>query len=112
LTDDVRNISSEQRSIIHLAAVFSCNFTNHMYVLAEEILKKNNMSFDILKPLLMETVAKIKDHDPNEIQTGPARRNDLPVIEKHLQMLAQFPEYAEIYKLITQSIVNKSQHNV
>ena len=111
LTDDVRNISSEQRSIIHLAAVFTCNFTNHMYVLAEEILKKNNIPFDILKPLLMETVMKIKDHDPVEIQTGPAQRNDLLVIEKHLQMLAQFPEYAEIYKLITQSIVNKSQHN-
>ena len=111
LTDDIRNISSEQRSIIHLAAVFTCNFTNHMYVLAEDILKKNNMPFDILKPLLMETMAKINDHDPLEIQTGPAQRNDLPVIEKHLQMLAQFPEYAEIYKLITQSIVNKSQHN-
>lgn len=83
----VTGSDSAQRQQIHLAAVFACNFTNHMYAIAHEILKKNNISFDVLKPLIMETALKTETLIPLKAQTGPAVRGDKNVISKHLALL-------------------------
>ncbi|MFA4850902.1 MAG: Rossmann-like and DUF2520 domain-containing protein [Bacteroidales bacterium] len=107
ITSDVRQIDSIQRKKIHLAAVFACNFANYMYHVAGEILKENNISFDILKPLIMETAAKVMDQSPVDVQTGPARRADLTVIEQHLKMLDE-KEYRELYEIISRQIIKKS----
>ena len=40
LSEKVYEASSEQRKSLHLAAVFICNFTNHMYALAADLLEK------------------------------------------------------------------------
>ncbi|HRH65413.1 MAG TPA: DUF2520 domain-containing protein [Bacteroidia bacterium] len=101
-------LNSDQRKILHLSAVFANNFSNHMFVIAEELLKKNNLSFDILRPLIQETATKIRNHPPSAMQTGPARRGDSETIEKHLNLLLQYPEYASIYSLITKSIEKHS----
>ncbi len=107
LSEDVRLINSNERKVIHLAAVFACNFTNYMYLIAEDILKEQSISFDILKPLILKTAKNIVDSKPENTQTGPAKRNDQKLIEKHLTLLKDNPEYKEIYTIISKSILNK-----
>ena len=96
--------SSEQRKQLHIAAVFVNNFTNHLAYLAKQHVEKHELSWENLLPLLAETFAKINIENPKEIQTGPARRNDLNVIEKHLSELSGNEK--EIYKAITNSILH------
>lgn len=104
-SEKVYKINSEQRKAIHLAAVFVNNFTNHMYVLGEEICKENEVPFDILKPLIAETANKINFLSPKNAQTGPAMRNDQSTIDKHLALLRD-KIHKEIYRIITKSIQN------
>ena len=96
--------SSEKRKQLHVAAVFVNNFTNHLAYLAQEHVKKHELSWENLLPLLAETFSKLNTESPKDIQTGPARRNDLNVIEKHLSTLSGNEK--EIYKAITNSILN------
>ncbi len=97
-------LSSEERKYIHLAAVFACNFSNHMFALATDILQKANVSFDILKPLIKETIQKLDTLSPLEAQTGPAVRYDTNVIDKHLNLLKEQPELQNIYERMSKSI--------
>ncbi|MBF4467380.1 Rossmann-like and DUF2520 domain-containing protein [Flavobacterium sp. LC2016-12] len=99
-------INSEQRKALHVAAVFVNNFTNHLYQIGQEICEENQVSFDILKPLIQETAEKIKTLEPIDAQTGPAKRNDSSTIEAHLEYLTN-ENQKNIYKILTQSI----QHN-
>ena len=105
ISKDVREINSDERKIIHLSAVIACNFSNYMYLVAEDVLKKHGIPFDILKPLIIETSEKIKEHNPRQVQTGPAYRKDMGVIKEHLEMLSNFPDYKEVYKLISENLL-------
>jgi predicted short-subunit dehydrogenase-like oxidoreductase (DUF2520 family) len=100
----VIRLDSEQRFILHIAAVFSCNFVNHLYALSECILHENNMGFELLYPLIQETTGKVMKLSPIEAQTGPSVRNDKKVIRKHLELLKDKPELQKIYQLISDSI--------
>ncbi|MBC8146969.1 MAG: DUF2520 domain-containing protein [Bacteroidetes bacterium] len=111
ISNDVRKINSEQRKIIHLAAVFACNFTNHLYSIADEILESNGIPFDILRPLIKETSNKIDNNKPAEVQTGPASRGDSEIIQKHLGQLQNKPEFREIYDLLSRNILQKHKKN-
>lgn len=104
LSERVYEADSEQRKSLHLAAVFTCNFTNHMYVLAAKLLEKYGLSFDIMLPLLDETARKVHELAPKEAQTGPAMRYDKNVIGNHLDMLADEPDMQTLYELISRSI--------
>lgn len=102
LSKKVYNINSEERIQIHLAAIFVNNFVNYLYVVGNEICDKNNVSFEILKPLILETAQKIIEISPLDAQTGPAKRNDTKIIDKHLKILSK--NQLEIYKLLTKYI--------
>lgn len=102
---DVRLINSEQRILIHIAAVFANNFTNFMYLMGEEIVRNAGVSFDILLPLIEETAKKANHTLPHLAQTGPAARGDLKIIQKHLEMLKAQPEKSEIYRHISKYIL-------
>lgn len=104
LTQKVYTATSDQRKSLHLAAVFACNFANHMYVLAAELLEKNNLQFDVLLPLIDETAHKVHSLSPKEAQTGPAVRYDEQVIYKHLVMLEDEPAMRDLYRIVSQSI--------
>lgn len=104
LSERVYEATSEQRKSLHLAAVFTCNFTNHMYALAAELLKKYELPFEVMLPLIDETARKVHEVEPRAAQTGPAIRYDENVINGHLQMLADEPEMQELYRLISGSI--------
>ena len=95
---------STQRLTLHLAAIMANNFGNHLLVLAQQILEKEHLSFELLRPLIEETVAKAFDLGPQEAQTGPAARNDEIVIKKHLDLLSCSPEIQRVYEVLTESI--------
>lgn len=96
-------INSKQRKVLHLAAVFVNNFTNHLFYIGSDICKTHQIPFKILHPLIHETAEKLKDLSPYDAQTGPARRNDIKTINSHLNQLDNNTQ-KEIYKLLTQSI--------
>ncbi len=104
ISNNVCELSSEKRRQLHLAAVFACNFTNHMYALAEKLLKQYDLPFNYLLPLIEETEKKVHLLSPREAQTGPAVRYDENIINKHLDLLSDEPEMREIYQLISKSI--------
>jgi predicted short-subunit dehydrogenase-like oxidoreductase (DUF2520 family) len=105
LSKTVRTTTTEQRKTIHLAAVIACNFTNHMYTIAEALLAEKGIPFELLKPLIRETSEKINDLSSRDAQTGPAVRNDTSTLEEHLRLLASHPEIAELYRQISKSII-------
>jgi predicted short-subunit dehydrogenase-like oxidoreductase (DUF2520 family) len=98
-------VDISQRMMLHLAAVFVCNFTNHMFTEGRKIAAKAGFSFDILVPLIKETVAKAIESGPENSQTGPAVRHDDNTIEKHLDLLSFSPDLQGIYKNMTKSII-------
>ena len=111
ISTNVQEINSQQRKVIHLAAVFACNFSNHLYSIADTLLSENKLSFDLLKPLIQETADKIKDNSPAEMQTGPAIRGDKKIMDAQLKMLAGKKEYQQLYKLLSKSIIVSSKKN-
>lgn len=112
LTENVRKTSDLERTKLHITAVFSCNFTNYLYAVAYEYAKENQIDFNLLIPLLAKTTMQITaETDPFLNQTGPAVRNDMAVIEKHLTLLKKDQEKHELYKFLTNSILNHKTNN-
>ena len=108
ISDVVFAINSEQRKALHIAAVYVNNFVNYLYQIGNEICIENNVSFEILKPLILETANKIVTLSPEEAQTGPAKRDDKQTIESHLDFLKD-ENQRNIYKILTQSIQNNGK---
>ncbi|MGB0788750.1 MAG: DUF2520 domain-containing protein, partial [Marinirhabdus sp.] len=103
ISENVRVISSKKRATLHLAAVFVNNFVNHLYAVSAELLKKEGIAFSLLEPLIAETASKIKTHMPAEAQTGPAIRNDIKTIERHVELL-RATGFQAIYEQLTEAI--------
>lgn len=108
ISEVIYQVNSEQRKALHISAVFVSNFVNHLYQMGNEICTENNLSFDILKPLIQETANKILTLSPQEAQTGPAKRNDMQTINSHLSFLTD-ENQKEIYKLLTKSIIDNGK---
>lgn len=108
LSNDVRVIDSMARLYIHIAAVFASNFSNHMYDLARNVLEEQGLDFEIMGPLIMETATKAIRMGPDEAQTGPAKRKDLRTMQKHLELLSDNKAARELYRLISESIIDKT----
>jgi predicted short-subunit dehydrogenase-like oxidoreductase (DUF2520 family) len=104
LSNKVYEADSHQRMLLHVAAVFACNYSNLMYVLGNEILKNSSLPQEVLHALITETARKAVATDPLSMQTGPARRNDTITIEKHIETLASLPDYAELYSRLASMI--------
>ena len=107
ISTKVNQANSAERKQLHLAAVFACNFSNQLFAIAKDILDEKSLSYDWVKPLILETAQKAVAHNPDEVQTGPAVRNDQRIIQAHLQMLNQHPDQKELYELITKMIYKK-----
>jgi predicted short-subunit dehydrogenase-like oxidoreductase (DUF2520 family) len=97
---------SVARQKAHLAAVIASNLTNRLYAISAAIMERENLSFDLLAPLIMETARKASKSHPGKSQTGPAVRNDLKVIARHLELLRNDPEFKEIYRLLSENIIH------
>jgi predicted short-subunit dehydrogenase-like oxidoreductase (DUF2520 family) len=105
LSANVSKANDEERLKLHVAAVVVSNFTNHLYALAEEFCKKENVDFTLLTPLINETAERIQKFSPADVQTGPAVRNDIFTIEKHLRILTNHPALKYMYIKLTDSIM-------
>jgi predicted short-subunit dehydrogenase-like oxidoreductase (DUF2520 family) len=104
LSRKVYTVTSDQRQSLHLAAVFACNFTNHLYAIAESLLTEKGLSFEALLPLIAETAAKVHTLSPKAAQTGPAVRFDRNIIDKHLKQLEGHPEWHTLYEQLSRGI--------
>jgi predicted short-subunit dehydrogenase-like oxidoreductase (DUF2520 family) len=107
ISRNVQYCNSDQRVKLHIAAVFSCNFTNHLYAIAQELLSESKLDFDLIRPLILETAQKVMDRLPNEVQTGPAVREDQLTLDRHRQKLKNHPDWLSIYNLLSSDIINK-----
>lgn len=109
LSEHVYEASSAQRRYLHLAAVLVCNFTNHLYSLASDLLTRNGLPFEAMLPLIDETARKVHTLAPREAQTGPAVRGDKAVIDSHLDLLSDTPALQELYRLMSAGIAREAQ---
>ncbi len=112
LSNHVTWVTSEKRRALHLAAVFACNFVNHMYALAHDILTESGQDFDLLRPLIIETAKKVMLANPHDAQTGPAKRNDFTTINKHLELISDHPNQQKMYNFISESIMSLNQQTI
>lgn len=100
-------VDTDERKILHLAAVFSNNFVNHLLAITQDILLDNDLEMNLLKPIIKETIAKaLLADDIHEVQTGPARRGDQKTIKSHLELLKNQPQNEKIYRVLSESIFN------
>lgn len=104
ISTKVQTATDDQRLRLHVAAVIVSNFTNHLYALAEAYCKKEGTDFNMLLPLISEVANRLQYASPHELQTGPAIRNDMDTINRHLSLLEDFPELKKIYADLSASI--------
>ena len=106
ISGNVTQVTDEKRLVLHTAAVIVNNFSNQLYTLAEDLCKKENADFNLLKPLILETAMSVQDHSPAAMQTGPAMRKDIHTMDKHLRLLLPYPKLRTMYLRLTESIMN------
>jgi predicted short-subunit dehydrogenase-like oxidoreductase (DUF2520 family) len=104
ISRNVQVAKTHQRQALHVAAVFANNFSNHLFAVAKQMLEQHQLSFDLLKPIILQTAHNAVTHNPIDVQTGPVVRNDTATISAHLEVLQQYPEYRQIYELLSKSI--------
>lgn len=106
VSDRCYDATTRQRNALHPAAVFASNFANHMYAIANRLMEKNGLPFDILIPLIQETAQKVMEVTPVAAQTGPAVRGDEAVMSKQEKGLNEDGNETEleIYRLVSQNI--------
>ncbi len=109
ISDHVTIISDHERAVLHVAAVFVNNFTNHLYSIGRDIVNEENLDFNLLHPLIKETVDKLKFSDPKEAQTGPAKRGDEETIKRHLDYLNDKKQWQNLYSLFSTLILKQTK---
>ena len=111
LSPNTLQSDEKQRLSMHLAAVVVNNFANHLYTEAHSFCKSNNVSFDLLIPLIEETTRKIKHQDPRKSQTGPALRGDVQTIQRH-KTIPKTEELSDLYSLFTSQLLKRNNENI
>ena len=102
ITSHVYEATQHDRERLHVAGVFTNNFTNLMYTMAAELLQNTHIPFKALLPLIDETAAKVHTLSPRDAQTGPAGRGDENVMNHHLELLNE--EQRQVYQLLSDAI--------
>ena len=106
ISNKVSTITDEQKKALHVSAVVVNNFVNHLFGLTKQFLTDNELDFTYLKPIIETTIHRALTENPLEIQTGPAIRDDETTIKQHLKLLESYPELANLYQSISESIQN------
>jgi predicted short-subunit dehydrogenase-like oxidoreductase (DUF2520 family) len=105
VSNNVQLVNSQQRKILHLSAVFACNFPNYLYHAAQQLLADHQLDFSLLRPLITETALKVEHQLPANVQTGPAIRHDHQTMAAHMQLLDSDELLQNIYNLLSQAII-------
>ena len=109
LSNNVSQVADAERLKYHVAAVLVNNFTNHLFAMADSFCIKEKVDFEKLYPLIDETIRRIKLHPPKSMQTGPAIREDIYTLGKHLQILSAHPDLKYLYLKLSESILKLHQ---
>jgi predicted short-subunit dehydrogenase-like oxidoreductase (DUF2520 family) len=109
ISNNVSLVNSAQRKVLHLAAVFACNFPNYLYHAAQQLLAGHDLDFNLIRPLIAETAQKVENQMPADVQTGPAVRGDNKTMTTHLGMLQTEPQLKEIYTVLSQAIIKMAE---
>jgi predicted short-subunit dehydrogenase-like oxidoreductase (DUF2520 family) len=104
ISNDVLTLKDAERVKLHLSAVMVSNFTNHLYALAQEYCNQNDLPYDILNPLILETASRLKNYEAKDIQTGPSVRRDNNTVLSHLKLLENNEQLKAVYTLFEHSI--------
>lgn len=105
ISNSVQLVTTEERQVMHISAVFACNFTNHLMAISKEIMDANQLDFNVLKPLIKATFTKaLAAKHPAQVQTGPAIRHDSSTLKMHLELLEEDAHLTQVYRLLTKSI--------
>jgi len=110
ISNNIYPVDSVQRKILHLSAVFACNFPNYLYYVAQKLLAKNELDFNLLKPLIMETAEKVQRQFPAVVQTGPAVRKDEQTMSAHLQLLEDDVFLQTLYQLLSEGVMKMEKN--
>lgn len=105
LSTSVSIANDDERVKLHIAAVIVSNFVNHLYAQAEQFCQYENISFELLFPLIQETAQRVAYYSPGTMQTGPAVRKDVETLQKHSKQLKNYPQLKNLYKFLTDSII-------
>jgi predicted short-subunit dehydrogenase-like oxidoreductase (DUF2520 family) len=108
-TDVLFEAKYEQRKWLHLSAVISNNFTNHLMAICEKICAENELPFSTLEPIIEQTFSRMKQFPPSTVQTGPAARGDSDTIKEQLVLLEGHPAWHKIYESVTESIIEATK---
>ncbi|HEX8349054.1 MAG TPA: DUF2520 domain-containing protein [Hymenobacter sp.] len=104
LSRQVERVATPQRQALHIAAVFACNFPNHLLGISHALLTEAALPVTLLEPLVRETIDKALSNPPFTVQTGPAARGDEPTLGTHQAALIARPDWLQVYKVLTDSI--------
>lgn len=104
ITDVLFEAKHDQRKWLHVSAVFSNNFVNHMMAISKRICAEHNLPFSVLEPIIDLTFNRLKQNSPTAVQTGPAKRRDKATIAEQTTLLADHPDWQKVYEAITLSI--------
>ncbi|MBV4356083.1 Rossmann-like and DUF2520 domain-containing protein [Pinibacter aurantiacus] len=107
ISEEVAIADDNKRLHLHVGAVIVNNFTNHLFTLADDYCRHQNINFELLLPLIRETVGRLEANAPATMQTGPAIRRDVTTIEKHLQLLQHEPQLKKLYKVFSDEIMER-----
>lgn len=97
-------LSDKQKKTAHLGAVIANNFSNHLFTLSKQMLLNEDIPFDVLLPLIINTTSKLEISPPEKNQSGPAIRHDETTLKHHLELLENNEILKKIYSLLTESI--------
>jgi predicted short-subunit dehydrogenase-like oxidoreductase (DUF2520 family) len=112
LSSNVNIADSQQREKIHISGIFANNFVNYFYALSAQMIKTSGFGFDVLKPIILETAMKaLESGNPKNVQTGPAVRQNIEIIKRHVQLLAPDPDIQNLYTFVSENIL-KTYHNL
>jgi predicted short-subunit dehydrogenase-like oxidoreductase (DUF2520 family) len=110
ISNNIYPVDSGQRKILHLSAVFACNFPNYLYYVAQKLLAKHELDFNLLRPLIMETAEKVQQQFPAVVQTGPAVRKDEQTMAAHLQLLEDDVFLQTLYQLLSEGVTKMEKN--
>lgn len=111
LSEATYALNDQQKTDIHLCAVLANNFTNHLYAMAYELMRESNIDFSLLHPIILDTAQRATQFPPQELQTGPAVRQDSNTLQEHILLLSQHPHYQAVYRALSNSIQAMHQQN-
>ncbi|MBS0000794.1 MAG: DUF2520 domain-containing protein [Cyclobacteriaceae bacterium] len=109
LSKNILETNSQHRSVLHLSAVISTNFSNHLFTLAKRLLDQQDIDFNLLQPIAQTMIMKIFTIGPESGQTGPAIRNDFDTMDHHMELLDHEEDLMELYALMSKQIIKSAK---